>query len=89
MAEEPQIMTLLNGRAQYLPIKLTREWMGHPSGSRMQLIRSQAENLESRGTAKILVSPVSKAIVKVERKKRKIVASPPKDKMVKGAEKTK
>ena len=86
--EALKMQSLFEGRVQFVPVKLKREWMGNSKGAEMMIARSQAEILESRGTAKILVEPVDENKMD-RRKKRKNMDSPPHDKMVKGAEKTK
>ncbi len=86
--EQLQMTSLFEGRVQFVPVKLKREWMGNPKGAEMTITRRQAEILESRGTAKILVDLDDGDKVD-RRKKRKNMDSPPNDKMVKGAEKTK
>ncbi len=80
--------SLFEGRVQFVPVKLKRPWMGNSKGAEMTITRSQAEILESRGTAKILLELVDENKVD-RRKKRKNMDSPPNDKQVKGAEKTK
>ena len=88
--EQLKMKSLFEGRVQFVPVKLRREWMGNPKGAEMTITRRQAEILESRGTAKILVeSDDGDKERPIRKKRRKSMDSPPRDKQVKGAEKTK
>lgn len=87
--EELQMTSLFEGRVRFVPIKLKRSWMGNAKGAKMTITQRQAEILEQRGTAKILAKPVDENKVDRRKKRDKSMDSPPKDKMIKGAEKTK
>ena len=76
-------VTLNRGKDVYVPIQLKKEWMGHPKKAKMTLIKSKADELIARGTAKAM-----------EKKRRrllgeKVVEEPAKDKMLSGPTKSK
>ncbi len=83
------LVKLVKGQGQFVPIKLKREWMGNAKGAKMTITRSQAQALEQRGTAEILVEFDDGDKVDRRKKRDKSMDSPPRDKQVKGAEKTK
>ena len=78
--------TLFGGRVEFVPIKFMRDWMGNPKGKKMVMAARQAKVLFDRGTVKILEDKPKGDDKLITLKKRKAVASPPKNKMVEEAE---
>lgn len=63
--------TFLNGKVEYVDIKLKAEWMGNPKGCVMTINKRQADILCKRGSAKILEESDSKKnLLKTIRRKR-------------------
>jgi len=67
----------------YYPVKLLREWMGHPKGSKLTLAAFMANELIGRRTAKLLTEK------QVGKEKNKELKEPVKDKMFKRPGKSK
>ena len=74
------MVTLFNGRVEYLAVKLKDDWMGNPKGSTLTIVKRQADTLIERGVAKVIEE--KKPLLKL----RKSVTGPPVDKMLKEPE---
>ena len=82
-------VTLNRGNDVYVDIKLKREWMGNPKRSKLTLIKSVADQLVHRGTAKLIDKDFESEKELDRQNNKKILRKARKDKMQKGAEKEK
>ena len=86
------MITLFNGKVEFVEVEFRWEWMGHPKKSRQLLDRRQADILVDRGTVRIMDSrveddmggkPKDRATRRI--RKGKQMKAPAKDKMIKVA----
>jgi len=74
--EASNVITLHNGRTNFIPIKLKAEWMGHPKGAILTIREDAVKLLVARGSAVVIQPKLAKS---------KEVSEPKKDKMMRPA----